>query len=84
MDEPFAVYSPASLKLYTVNEVADLLQVSRRTVSSLDSAGRPASHPPGSLGRRILRVRHVDLEAFIDQYATGGGGTDLPAQADAV
>ena len=60
-----------SLRLLSVNEVADLLAVSVRTVWRLLSTGR-LPQPIRIGGGRIVRWRHSDLQAFIAEQAAGG------------
>ena len=51
-------------KLLTIEQVAEILQVSTRTVRRYIKAGRL---PSINLGERIVRVSEGDLGTFIDQ-----------------
>lgn len=50
------------IKLYTVQEVAELLKVSRQTVYNYLTAGRLR----GTKLRREFRIRERDLREFLD------------------
>jgi excisionase family DNA binding protein len=51
------------LILYTIDEVAEIMKMSKRAVEGLISSG---DLPRVKIGARLVRVREVDLEAFLD------------------
>lgn len=51
--------------MFTVNEVAEQLRVSRSVVYALIDAGKLVSHRIG-LGRGTIRVAEEDLAAYLD------------------
>jgi excisionase family DNA binding protein len=52
-----------SLKLFTLDEIAELMQVSRRHVQRLVSSGRLRAV---SIGTRMQRVRECDFLAMLE------------------
>ncbi len=52
-----------SLKVYSINEVEEMLQVTKRTLYSYIKDGRLRATKIG----REWRVKHADLQAFIDR-----------------
>jgi len=57
-----------SQKLLTVDQVAEILQVSRTTIYRRIKAGEL---PAVKLGRRQVRIRQEDLEAYIQAHRIG-------------
>lgn len=57
---------PKGGKLLTLDEVAERLQVSRRTVQRHIKAGKLVAIKMN----RAVRVRHSDLEKFIEEHQT--------------
>ena len=57
---------PTTLELFTVAETAAILGVSRKLVSQWIRQGALPAIRLGP-GQRLLRIRRVDLEAFIAQ-----------------
>lgn len=50
--------------LYTLQEVADILKVSRQTIYNYVTAKKLKAYKPG--GQREYRVTEEDLQAFIE------------------
>ena len=53
-----------SLKVYSINEVEEILQVTKRTLYSYIKEGKLKTIKIG----REWRVRHADLQQFFDQW----------------
>lgn len=53
----------------TPEQVADLVQVTRRTVYNWIKTGKLKAYKVGNM----VRVRHKDLDAFITPVVPGGG-----------
>ncbi|MCI2057234.1 MAG: helix-turn-helix domain-containing protein [Oscillibacter sp.] len=60
MDEPVC-----EIRLYTPEQVADLLHVSIQTIWKWDRQGR--IHSINLAGNRIKRYRHKDIAEFLDR-----------------
>ena len=58
--------SDASLPLLTTREVADYLQITPRRVGNLWKSGELKGFWLNPSGRRDLRFRHSDVEAFLE------------------
>ena len=58
----------AGMRFLTLSEVAEILQVSERTVHRWVKAGHLLTHGFG----RAVRISHSDLQAFIASRRTGG------------
>jgi len=56
--------TPTTLDLFTVAEAASILDVSRRSVSNWIHQGALPAIRLGP-GRRLIRIRRVDLEDFV-------------------
>jgi excisionase family DNA binding protein len=56
-------------KLYSIQEVAEMCRVSTRTVRGWTLDGSLAHV---LLNKRIIRIREMDLEAFIEQHVRPG------------
>lgn len=68
--------TPSTLDFYTVAETAVILGVSQRLVLSWIRAGVLPATRLGP-GRRLIRIRRVDLEEFVEKFKTGiPTGTD--------
>jgi len=64
MSDKQADATPTTLDLFTVAETASILDVSRRLVSNWIHQGALPAIRLGP-GRRLLRIRRVDLENFV-------------------
>ncbi len=69
---------PPSLELFTVAEAASILGVSRKLVSSWIRQGLLPAIRLGP-GQRLLRIRRVDLEAFIADWQIQPPSQRLPS-----
>ncbi len=58
--------TPTTLNFFTVTEVASILGISRRLVSNWIHQGALPAIRLGP-GRRLLRIRRVDLEDFVNR-----------------
>lgn len=54
------------MDLFTINEVAAILKVSKSLVYGMIASGKIACHRIGN-GRGVIRIRRDDLEQFISQ-----------------
>ena len=51
------------ITLYTLDETADILKVSRRTVQTFIADGRLKAT---KVGERLVRINKLDLQTFLD------------------
>ena len=61
--------APTTERLWTITEVADFFQVSKRTVYRWMKAGHL---PVLRLGPGTTRIRQRDLDAFVEEHLTRG------------
>ena len=67
-NEPMGEF-PAELKLYSTEQVAQILGISRKLVTSWIHQGELPAFRMGTESR-IIRIRHQDLERFIQNHIT--------------
>lgn len=60
---------PREMQLYTVDDVAELLDVSKKLVYTWVSGGALPAKRLGP-GRRLIRISRADLRRFIDRDFT--------------
>ena len=65
--------------MYTVNQIADMLQISRQCVYALIDSGKLICHRFGN-GRGTLRISKDDLEDYLSRCRSAVNSPAAPAK----